>query len=240
VNDQTLRWPLLLPLGLAISLRLLAIALAAGVLLQPEAVLTPGFQMSFAASGSLIAIYEMWPRLERAARPGVFSRIGVWFLAAGSTSLIASFALLPFALHHFDHAALFRVIANIVSTPVMSLATTPVAALAAIGAPFGLADLFLWLMGQSLDLVLTIAEIWVAILPDVDLPRLDTLGVALAAVAIGLMCLLHGRGCTSALAPATAAVVVWLSAPQAVGYTNQARAADASREGASMEAEAAQ
>jgi len=34
--------------------------------------------------------------------------------------------------------------------------------------------------------------------------------------------------------------VVWLSAPQAVGYTNPARAADVSREGASMEAEVAQ
>ncbi len=202
----------------AISLRSLAIALAAVVVLQPEAVVTPGFQMSFAASGALIALYEMWPRLERPERPGVFSRIGVWFVAAASTSLVASFATMPFALHHFDRAALFSVLANIVSTPVITLWTTPVAALAAIAAPLGLAEPFLWLMGQSLDLVLTIAEVSVALSPEVDLPRLDTLGVALAAIAIGLMCVLYGRGRIFALVPAMSAVAVWLTAPQAVGY----------------------
>jgi competence protein ComEC len=202
----------------AISLRSLAIALGAVVVLQPEAVVTPGFQMSFAASGALIALYEMWPRLERPERPGVFSRIAVWFVAASATSLVASLATLPFALHHFDRAALFSVIANIISTPIITLATTPAAAMAAIASPFGLAEPFLWLMGQSLDLVLTIAEWSVAISPEVDLPRLDMLGVALAAVAIGLTCVLYGRGRVFALVPAAAAIAVWLSAPQAVGY----------------------
>ena len=202
----------------AISLRSLALALAAVVVLQPEAVVTPGFQMSFAASGALIALYEMWPRLERPEQPGALSRVGVWLFAAASTSLVASIATMPFALHHFDRAALFSVIANIVSTPVISLVTTPVAALAAIAAPFGLADPFLWLMGQSLDLVLTIAELSVRYSPDVDLPRLDTTGVALAALAIGLICVLYGRGRVFAVVPATAAIAAWLGAPQAVGY----------------------
>lgn len=202
----------------AISLRSLAIALAAVVLLQPEAVVTPGFQMSFAASGALIALYEMWPRLERAERPGIFARVGVWFVAASATSFVASLATMPFALHHFDRAALFSVIANIVSTPIITLWTTPAAAMAAIAAPLGLAEPFLWLMGQSLDLVLAIAEWSVAFSPEIDLPRLDALGVALAGAAIGLTCVLYRRGRLFAVLPAAAAVAVWLSAPQAVGY----------------------
>ena len=42
----------------------LALALAAmGVLLiQPEAVTEPGFQMSFAATAALVALAEIWPR----------------------------------------------------------------------------------------------------------------------------------------------------------------------------------
>ncbi len=202
----------------ALSLRSLAIALAAVVLVQPESVVTPGFQMSFAASGALIALYEVWPKLDRPEQPGVIARIGGWFVAASATSVVASFATMPFAIHHFDRAAIFSVIANIVSTPVITLWTTPAAALAAIAAPFGLDEFFLWLMGQSLDLVLTIAHLSATLSPDVDLPRLDGIGMALAATAIALFCTLYRRGRIFAAIPAAAAIWFWLAAPQAIGY----------------------
>ena len=53
----------------ALSLRSVAVALFVVVLLQPESVVTPGFQMSFAASASLIALYEIWPKLDRPTVP---------------------------------------------------------------------------------------------------------------------------------------------------------------------------
>jgi competence protein ComEC len=202
----------------AISLRSLAIALAAVVVLQPESVVTPGFQMSFAASGALIVLYEIWPRMDKSDRPGIFGRAGTWLIAAAATSLVASLATLPFALHHFDRAAIFSVVANIVSTPVMSLWTTPAAALAAVAALFGLDEPFLWLMGKSLEVVLYIAHVAAETSPDVDVPRLDGLGMALAGVAIALFCVLARRGKWFASIPAAAAVTVWLTAPQAIGY----------------------
>lgn len=100
-------------------------ALAVVVLFQPEAVVRPGFQMSFAASGALIALYEIWPKMDRPDRPGMLPRMIGWVVAATATSLVASLATMPFALHHFDRAALFSVLANIVSTPVITLGTTP-------------------------------------------------------------------------------------------------------------------
>lgn len=202
----------------ALSLRSLAIALAVIVILQPESVVTPGFQMSFAASGALIALYEIWPKLERPDRPGPFSRIGGWFIAAAATSFVASLATMPFALHHFDRAAIFSVLANIASTPIITLWTTPAAALAALAAPLGLDEPFLWLMGQSLDLVLAIAHWSVWLSPEIDLPRLGAFGMALAAAAIALFCILYRRGRVLAVIPAAASVWVWLSAPQAIGY----------------------
>jgi len=202
----------------ALSLRSLAIALAAVVLLQPESVVTPGFQMSFAASGALIALYEVWPKLDRPERPGLVARAGGWFVGAAATSFVASFATLPFALHHFDRAAVFSVLANIVSTPVITLWTTPAAALAATAAPLGLDEPFLWLMGQSLDLVLAIAHYSVLLSPDVDLPRLGGLGMPLAAAAIALFCILYRRGRVLAAVPAAVAIWAWLAAPQAIGY----------------------
>lgn len=202
----------------ALSLRSLSIALAAVVLFQPEAVVTPGFQMSFAASGALIALYEMWPKIERTDRPGLISRAIGWFIAAAATSLVASLATMPFALHHFDRAAIFSVAANIVSTPVITLWTTPAAAAAAIAAPFGVDEPFLWLMGKSLEVVLAIAKYSVDLSPDVDLPRLGGSAMAFAAAGIGLFCVFSRRGRVFAILPATAAIALWITTPQAVGY----------------------
>lgn len=202
----------------AISLRSLAVAMAVVVLFQPEAVVTPGFQMSFAASGALIALYEIWPKMDRPDRPGILTRIGAWVVGAAATSLVASLATLPFALHHFDRAALFSVLANIVSTPVITLWTTPAAAMAAIAAPFGMDEPFLWLMGESLEVVLMIARYSVEASPEVDLPRLGGAGMAVAAAAIALFCVFTRRGRAFAALPAAVAVTLWLTAPQAAGY----------------------
>ncbi len=49
----------------ALSLRSLSIAMIIVVILAPWSVLTPGFQMSFAATGALIATYEAWQRRRR-------------------------------------------------------------------------------------------------------------------------------------------------------------------------------
>ncbi len=126
-----------------LSLRSLAIAMTLVVLLQPESVIMSGFQMSFAASAGLIALYEIWPRLGRLEQPGLFMPAGGWVVGAAATSMTTSFATMPFALHHFDRAALFSVIANIVSTPLIALLTTPVAAAEVLFATVGLCESFL-------------------------------------------------------------------------------------------------
>lgn len=202
----------------ALSLRSIAVALFIVVLLQPESVVTPGFQMSFAASGALIALYEVWPKLDRPDRPGVLARIFPWIVGAAATSLTASAATMPFALHHFDRAALFSVIANIVSTPVITLWTTPAAAAAAIAALFGLEEPFLALMGKSVEVVLAIARWSVDASPDFDLPRMSASALAWSATAIAMFCLASRRGRVLVLIPFVTAMALWLTAPQAVGY----------------------
>ncbi|MDP1222805.1 ComEC/Rec2 family competence protein, partial [Klebsiella pneumoniae] len=46
----------------AVTMRALAAAAFVVLLLRPEAVVTPGFQMSFAATAALVALVEVWPR----------------------------------------------------------------------------------------------------------------------------------------------------------------------------------
>jgi len=165
----------------ALSLRSIAVALAVVVLLQLKSVVTPGFQMSFAATGALIALYEVWPKLDRPDSPGLVARIVPWVAGTIATSIVASVATMPFALHHFNRAALFSVFANIISTPIISLWTTLAAAAAAIAAPFGLDGPFLSLMGKSLEIVIAIARWSVEISPDFDLPRMSADGLAWSA-----------------------------------------------------------
>lgn len=202
----------------ALSLRSVAVALAVVVLLQPESVVTPGFQMSFAASASLIALYEVWPRLDRPKRPGLLARLGPWAVGTIATSVVASMATLPFALHHFDRAALFSVVANIVSTPIISLWTTPSAIAAAVAAPLGLDEPFLWLMGKSLEWVMAIARWSVEVSPKVDPPRMGAAEMALSALGIAIFCVASRRGRAFAAVPVAAAVTLWLSGSQPVGY----------------------
>jgi competence protein ComEC len=202
----------------ALSLRSVAVALFAVVLLQPESVVSPGFQMSFAASASLIALYEIWPKLDRPDRPGILSRIGPWVIGTVATSIVASFATMPFALHHFDRAALFSVIANIISTPIITLWTTPAAAAAALAAPFGLEEPFLGLLGKSIEIVLAIAHWSIDVSPEFDLPRMSGPALAWAAVAIAIFCLASRRGRALAGIPLATSLVLWLSAPQPIGY----------------------
>lgn len=204
----------------AISLRSLAVAMAIVVVLQPESVVAPGFQMSFAASAALIALYEIWPRLDRPEGAGPIGRVGGWIVGAAATSLVASLATMPFALHHFDRAALFSVLANMAATPIISFWTTPAALAAAVATPFGLDEFFLWLMGHSLALVTDIAHISAEASPPVDLPRLSAAGLGFAAAAIGIFCVLRGAGRFVALAPGIAAAILWTSGPRTVGYVS--------------------
>jgi competence protein ComEC len=202
----------------ALSLRSVAVALTAVVLLQPESVVTPGFQMSFAASAALIALYEIWPKIDKPEGRGLLTRLRGWIVGATATSITASLATMPFALYHFNRAAFFSVIANLATTPIISLWTTPAAAGAAIALPFGLQDIFLAALGKSLEVVLAIARVSADLSPNIGLPRLGSAGLLWAALAICVFCIFTRGGRWLALIPAGVTLVLWLTGPQPAAY----------------------
>ncbi len=140
----------------AISLRTFAIAMILVVLTQPESVVTPGFQMSFAASGGLIATYEAWnARRARAERP--LGKIPFFIASLIVTSTVATVATAPFAVFHFGRTAPLSIVANLVAMPVITFVSAPLAAVSLFLSPFGLSELPLRWFGQSLELVQNIA-----------------------------------------------------------------------------------
>jgi len=148
----------------ALSMRALAFAATIILLTQPESLLEPGFQMSFAAVASLIAVAE-WER----ARPQdygqrLFPNVRRYLRGIAMTSLIGSLATTPYAAYHFDRATHYSVLGNLGAMPIMGFVTMPAAAAAVILMPFGLDHWPLYVMGWGIDAMLAVGR-WVSDLP---------------------------------------------------------------------------
>ena len=99
----------------ALTLRTLAIAALAVLLLAPEAVVHPSFQMSFAATLALIAAYRARPAVDRARRrhTSLGARVALWGGARDRrrcvlASLVAGLATTPYAAYPFPPACALR------------------------------------------------------------------------------------------------------------------------------------
>ncbi|HHB11700.1 MAG TPA: DNA internalization-related competence protein ComEC/Rec2 [Chromatiales bacterium] len=128
--------------------RALGLALVAVLALDPFAVLSAGFWLSFAAVAILISV--ALPR--GAARP--------WWQAGGRATLLVGLGLMPLTLWFFQRAVLYAPLANLWAVPLVSLATVPLA-LAGTAAgwlwePGG--RFLLWMAGGSLDLLWPVLE----------------------------------------------------------------------------------
>jgi competence protein ComEC len=205
----------------ALSLRSFSLAMLLVVLLRPESVFSPGFQMSFAATGILIAIYEAWSRQRTRAQFGVRGRVWFWMQSLAVTSIAASIATAPFAFYHFERLAPLGLIANLAAMPVVSLLSVPAAGLAIVLAPFGLSEWGLRAFGASLEVVLgvshwasTSGEAYAA--PVKSMPPQVLLGFTAALIGFVLFRRwLRGLVCIGASAMAAG---MWMALPVADGY----------------------
>ncbi|HEX3917613.1 MAG TPA: ComEC/Rec2 family competence protein [Caulobacteraceae bacterium] len=126
----------------AVSLRSLALAALIILVSEPEVVVQPGFEMSFCATASLVALAEVWPRAPKPA-PGlpwpiaVFQRGKDWIIALFVVSLVAGAATGPFAIQHFNRIANFGVFANLTADFVASVIMMPALGIALLLEPLG-------------------------------------------------------------------------------------------------------
>jgi competence protein ComEC len=158
----------------ALTVRTLSVAAIVVLALQPEALLNPSFQMSFAATLALVALYERYmPLLVVPPVPGSggfahFSeRTLRWLLLGAATSLFAGLATAAYVAFHFQRVAPYSVVANLLAMPLISFVIMPAGLLAVLLMPFGYDTLGWKVMGAGIDGVLKIAQ-WVATLPSAD------------------------------------------------------------------------
>jgi competence protein ComEC len=143
----------------ALSLRNLAMSAFLILAFTPESLLDPGFQMSFAATAALIAIYEAG-----------FNRFGPprswpWPLALPAKAIIgdiitssaASLAVDPIGAYHFHRIAPYGILGNMLAMPAISILVMPMALLALVAMPFGLEAWPLLAMGVGIDTMLAVS-----------------------------------------------------------------------------------
>lgn len=138
----------------ALSLRAVAMAAVIVMILRPEAVLGPGFQMSFAATTALVAVFGLVRDHKGFGLPRWLSPV----LAVFVSSLVAGLATAPIAAAHFNVVSHYGLPANLLAVPVMGLIVVPSAVLALVLAPFGFEAIGLWIMGLGLEWILGVAH----------------------------------------------------------------------------------
>ncbi len=196
----------------AISLRSVAIAAVIILTITPEALVGPGFQMSFAATTALVASFSALRRLEMYRWPGWVQFVANVVISSG----VAGLATAPIAAAHFNQIAHYGLVANLLSVPLMGVLIMPAAVLAICLAPLGLWAIGLWLMQQGLEWVLLVAGT-VANQPGA-LSHVPTPGATvLAVLALGVLLaiVLRGKARLVGLPIAVSAFFLWAQVDRA-------------------------
>lgn len=140
---------------MALSMRSVALAAFLILLSAPESLLSPSFQLSFAAVVGLIAGYERWqnPLTKWMTRGGIVRKVMLYIGGTALTSCLATLATLPITLYSFHHFSLHAVEANLLAIPLISLVIMPLAFLSCLLIPLGGGMIFLGILGKAIALL---------------------------------------------------------------------------------------
>ncbi len=178
----------------ALSLRGLALAAFVLILIEPQSVPGPSFQMSFSAVLALIAGYEALGRRFAIGGDGWRQRLGRHVAALAFTSLLAGGASMPFAAYQFQQVQPYYILANLVAVPLTALIVLPAGIVALLLMPLHLEALALAPMGWGIAAILAVAR-FVGTLPHALIVIGPSPGwpVALLGFGMALLGLLRGR-----------------------------------------------
>jgi competence protein ComEC len=177
----------------AVTFRTLAVAAMIVLVLAPEALVHPSFQMSFAATLGLVALVQIgMPRLFASPDNSATAKVALWggreILTLTLASLVAGLATTPYAAFHFHRVTPYGVLANLAAMPVVSALVMPAGMLGLLAMPFGLDGVFWWLMGVGIDWMIVVTK-WVAALPGA-IGRMAAFGIGpLIAASVGIVLL---------------------------------------------------
>lgn len=182
----------------ALSLRALAIAAIVVICLTPEAVIQPGFQMSFSATAALLALAEsvqrpvgeisvpMWVKAIQSALRGLWLSL--------LASVVATAATTPFAVAYFNRFSVYGLLSNLFEAPVTAFVVMPALAVGTVFSATPMGGICLRIAGMGLWLIERIAAL-TADLPLAVINWPSAPGYVLPISFLGLIwtCLMRGR-----------------------------------------------
>lgn len=195
----------------AFSLRSVAISAVIVLMLQPESLIDPGFQMSYAATIALVAAFEALSGLRgRLWHPPRWLGEPLLLLLS---SFVAGAATAPFGAAYFGRMSSYGVLANMLTMPAMGIVVMPGAVIAAILAPLGLEHPALWATGWGARWVLAVAD-WVAALDGAVIPVAQPPVAVLPVLVLGALWVMlwQGRARLIGALPVVAAIALWATA----------------------------
>ena len=150
----------------ALSIRNLALSALIVLAREPETLLGPSLQMSYAAVAGLIAMAE-WTRgrAHRREPGGLLYRASVWgvgtVIGLVTTTIVATLATAPFSAFHFQNLNAYGLIGNALTLPLVSVVVMPAAVVGVLAYPFGLDGPIWHLMGVAVEGILRVSA-WVS------------------------------------------------------------------------------
>ena len=173
----------------ALTLRTVALAAIIVLIRRPEALTGPGFQMSFAATTALVAVFGALRHWNGASVPVVLRPV----LTVVISSFVAGLATAPVAAAHFNQIAHYGLLANVLTVPLMGILVMPAAVVAAVLYPLGLAWIGLGMMRLGILWILGVAE-WVAGLDGALSHVVTPMAYALPLIGLGGLWLILWQG----------------------------------------------
>lgn len=199
-----------------LSLRMVAVAAIFVLLLWPEALVGPSFQMSFSAVIAIVALHGARP-----VRAFLAPREESWLAWTARraamlllTGIVIEIALMPIVLFHFHRAGIYGAMANVIAIPLVTFASMPLIALALLLDVIGAGAPAWWLAGKTLELLLWIADFTASRPGAIKLmPQMSGPTFALFVAGGVWLALWRGRSRLLGLVPAGLATALLLATP---------------------------
>jgi competence protein ComEC len=199
-----------------LSLRMLAVGAVFVLLLWPESLAGPSFELSFASVIAIISLHTAAPvRAFLAPREEAWvTRLGRHTAMLLLTGFAIEIALMPIVLFHFHRAGFYGAFANVVAIPLVTFVSMPLIALGLALDLMGLGAPAWWLAGKSLELMLWIAHVAASQPGAVRLMPQMGWGTFALFIAGGLwLALWRGKARLWSLVPAVLATVLLVATP---------------------------
>lgn len=139
----------------AISLRLWAFAILVVTIITPDAVVSPGFLMSFSAVLGLVSFYEnnasklyAWFKSRSLA-----GKIGGYLLGVIITDIVATIMTMPYSFYYFKQISVYTSLGNLLAGPVIAFIVMPCLLLFLISIPLGLSSYCIIPLNLGIELI---------------------------------------------------------------------------------------